>query len=131
MKTAFSTLCALAGTISPLPIYAQVQSCSTKPFRGATSLQGAVAHMQVTNSGHSCAILNYGVPSGREHPAHAGSITVNPAHGQASFVAPRAAYTPAPGYVGPDAFEYEALARDVNSQQVRLKVRVEVVVKAP
>lgn len=131
MRPAFKTLCALAGACFYLSTSAEGRSCSTEPFRGATSPQGAVAHMRVTNSGQSCAIVNYGVPAGREHPAHAGSITVNPAHGQALFVAPQAAYTPAPGYVGPDAFEYEALAKDRNSQEVRLKVRVEVVVNAP
>jgi hypothetical protein len=53
------------------------------------------------------------------------------AHGKAEFVAPDARYTPEPGYVGADEFEYEAYARGNSGQRVRLKVLVKVQVRAP
>ena len=47
----------------------------------------------------------------------------------AEFVAPQARYTPEPGYVGEDTFEFEAFARGRNDQPMRLKVRVVVQVR--
>jgi hypothetical protein len=41
-------------------------------------------------------------------------------------VAPSVIYTPEPGHVGADEFEYEAFARSASDRQVRLKVRVKV-----
>ena len=86
--------------------------------------------MQVT-AGSSCGIVNYGVPAERTHPAESGKITRQPAHGKAEFVAPRVIYIPSGGYVGPDEFEYEALAPGLSDKRVRLKVRVKVDVTAP
>ena len=51
-------------------------------------------------------------------------------HGKAEFAAPRVTYTPKPGYVGADEFEYEAFARSAGDRQIRLKVRVKVDVTA-
>ncbi len=110
---------------------AQQPECRVSSFQGATLPQGAVARMRVVNKGPSCAIANYGVPEERSNPADSGSITKPPAHGTAEFVAPNAEYTPAPGYVGEDEFEYEAFARSRTNQQVRLRVQVKVLVVAP
>ena len=81
--------------------------------------------MQVAG-GSSCSIVNYGSPAERTHPAESGKVTQQPMHGKAEFVAPRVTYTPKPGYVGADEFEYEAFARSASDRQVRLKVRVRV-----
>ena len=85
--------------------------------------------MQVT-AGSSCSIVSYGAPAERNHPADSGKVTRPPAHGKAEFVAPQVIYTPSPGYVGADEFEYEAVARGISDKQVRLKVRVKVEVTA-
>lgn len=87
--------------------------------------------MHVVNTGTPCVIINHGLPAERSNPADSGNITKQAAHGKAEFVAPSAKYTPAQGYVGEDEFEYEAVARGRTSQQVRLKVRVKVLVVAP
>lgn len=93
--------------------------------------QGTVARMHVVNTGGSCAIANYGVPGEDRNPAESGNITKSPAHGKAEFVAPHAKYTPLPGFVGEDEFEYEAFARSRKNQQLRLKVHVKVFIAAP
>jgi len=106
------------------------RTCSVEPFDGATQPQGAVAHMHVVNTGAACSIENFGGAREHRNPAEAGSITVKPAHGTAEFVAPRARYTPAPGFVGEDEFAYEANAKGTRDQQVLLRVRVKVQVTA-
>lgn len=109
------------------PAYGQQQAgCQVDPFRGATLPQGAVAQMTVVNTGTRCAIENFGA-SGRTNPADSGSITTPPTHGSAEFVAPRAEYTPTAVFVGADEFAYAAFAKGDMNQQVRLKVRVNVV----
>ena len=80
----------------------------------------------VFGAGTACSIKNYGVPFFRLGAATSGSITTKPSHGSAEFIAPEAMYKPEPGYFGNDEFEYEALARGIFGQPVRLKVRVKV-----
>lgn len=106
------------------------ETCRVEPFRGATSAQGAVAQMTVTNTGETCSITNYGA-SGRQNPAFSGSITSVPAHGTASFTPPQATYTPEPGFAGDDAFAYAAQANGNSGQPLTLRVRVKVKVVAP
>lgn len=110
---------------------AEPQGCRIEPFRGATSAQGAVAKIHVVNDGRPCAIANYGLPGERRHPAESGTITRQAEHGKAEFVAPHARYVPQSGFAGVDAFAYEARARGLNDQPVRLKVQVRVFVVAP
>ena len=107
------------------------KTCRVEPFQGATLPQGTVAEMTVTNTGSSCSITNYGVPTDRRNPAYSGSITSAPAHGAASFTSPQATYTPEPGFAGDDEFTYEAIAKGNIDQQLRLRVRVKVKVVAP
>jgi hypothetical protein len=124
-------LCALM-VLTPTGLaLAQQPRCRVEPFQGATLPQGTVARLHVVNTGSPCAIVNYGVPAERSNPADSGAITKQPAHGKAEFAAPQATYTPEPGFVGQDEFAYEALARGKSAQQVRLKVRVKVLVVAP
>ena len=111
--------------------WAREPPCRVEPFQGATSAQGATTRMQVVNTGAACSVANYGLPAQRVNPASSGAITAPPAHGTATFAAPLVRYTPAPGYVGDDAFAYEAYAKGAAGQQLRLKVRVEVRVAAP
>jgi len=105
-------------------------ACQVAPFQGATLPGGAVATMQV-QAGSTCTIVSYGVPGEHGNPAESGKVTHPPAHGKAMFVAPEVRYTPSPGYVGSDEFEYEAFARSASNRQVRLKVLVKVHVTAP
>ncbi|MBC8119629.1 MAG: Ig-like domain-containing protein [Burkholderiaceae bacterium] len=94
-----------------VPALAQNSKCRVEPFQGATLPSGAVVQMRVVNTGAACAIVNYGVPAEKLNPADSGSITTQAAHGKAEFVAPAAKYTPERGFVGEDAFEYDAFAR--------------------
>ncbi len=108
----------------------QNASCRVDPFQGAAAPQGAVTRMQIVNAGGSCFVAAYGAAAGRLILAQRGGITKQPAHGKAEFVAPRARYTPKPGYVGRDEFEVTAFALGPKGEQ-RLKVRVMVSVVAP
>jgi hypothetical protein len=120
--------------IAYLAIAAHAQTkrpCRVEPFQGATLPQGAVAQMTVVNTGASCSITNYGVPTDRGNPAYSGTIASAPAHGAASFASPQATYTPEPGFAGDDDFAYEAIAKGNIGQQLRLRVRVKVKVVAP
>ena len=87
--------------------------------------------MQVVNSGAACSVSNYGVPAEQANPAYSGSVTAQPSHGSATFVAPQIRYTPVAGYAGDDEFSYEAFAKGAAGQSLRLRVRVEVRVLAP
>ena len=123
--------CTLLMLVAAGSAQGQPQRCHVEPFQGATLPQGAVAHMRVVNTGDLCALVNYGLPSEHANPADSGSITKQPTHGKAEFVAPNAKYAPDVGYVGEDEFEFEAFARGRVNQQVRLKVQVKVIVTAP
>ncbi|MBS0447756.1 MAG: hypothetical protein JSR59_17590 [Proteobacteria bacterium] len=116
--------------IAAVPSHA-VSGCHVPPFHGAVSSAGAVATMNVVNTGRACRIDNYGVPATRGNPAEAGQVTTAPEHGTAAFDAPAVRYTPAPGYVGDDAFDYIANAKGNLDQRVTLKVHVDVHVTAP
>ena len=109
---------------------AQPASCVMSTTRGAASPQGATATMQVINDGRPCGLTNYGIPAERRNPATAGVITQPPKHGKAEFVGAEAQYTPAPGYVGDDAFSYEAHAVDGAGRRLVLRVHVKVTVRA-
>lgn len=132
-RTVFAALFGLVLVVTGMSGAARAQSsdCRVEPFSGATMPQGADATMRLVNTGKTCTIINFGVGADRSHPAQSGNITKPPAHGKAEFKPPRAAYTPEPGYVGDDAFEYEAFARGQTNQPVRLLVRVKVTVTAP
>lgn len=112
------------------PAFGKDRSCQVDRFQGATLPQGAVTQMTVVNNGASCDIPIYGA-SGRTNPADSGSITTAPTHGSAEFDAPRAKYTPQPGFVGDDEFAFLAFARGEMNQQQHLKVKVKVKVVAP
>jgi hypothetical protein len=124
-------LCTLVFAVPLGSVAAKPPECQIEPFRGATLPQGTVAHMRVANTGKPCVITNHGVPAERSNPADSGTITKQPAHGKAEFVAPQAKYTPERGYAGEDEFAYEAFARGKGEQRVRLKVQVKVAVAAP
>jgi hypothetical protein len=85
----------------------------------------------MVNRGQTCQFLNYGVPEEKANPAQSGRIIKSPLQGQAVFKAPAALYTPNPGFVGTDAFEYEASALGRSGSPIRLTVRVTVEVAAP
>ncbi|VTU45121.1 hypothetical protein SRS16P2_00012 (plasmid) [Variovorax sp. SRS16] len=118
----------VAAAASP-PAFAQ-KTCRIDSLRGATLPQGTSTKMHVVNDGSACVMANYGEAADKTGPADSGSITRQPTHGKAEFVPPEARYTPEPGYVGDDEFEYEAFAR-ARTQQDRLKLHVNVVVTAP
>lgn len=103
-------------------------ACRVPVFRGAASPQGGEAQMQVVNNGQACGIRNFGQYPDANTLAHEGRITVPPQNGSAKFVAPRAVYTPAAGFVGTDHFEYQANAMGPRNVPILLKVRVTVTV---
>ena len=105
-------------------------TCSVPAFRGATTPQGADAEMHIINTGQPCTIINYGMFAEKRNPAYAGAITKAPTAGDAAFKPPRAVYTPKPGYVGDDYFEYEANAKGPSENVLLFRVRVKVSVKA-
>ena len=119
-----AALCGPAGANPEVPV------CKVPAFRGAALPQGGDAEMQVVNNGRACGIRNFGHFPDTASLAHAGRITAPPKNGVARFEPPRALYTPAPGYVGEDYFEYEANAKGVQDQPVFLRVRVRVIVHA-
>ena len=125
----------LAGVLSSLlvaaPAFAENANCRFDSFRGAATAIGAETTMHVRNTGEPCAIRNFGLPAEHSHPATSGRITREPAHGKADFVAPDATYVPTPGYVGEDAFAYEARAVGASDRPLFLSVRVKVLVSAP
>ena len=109
--------------------FAQEPMCNVPVFRGATQPQGGEAEMHVLNQGRSCGIRNFGHYPDPATLAYAGSITVSPKNGVARFEPPRALYTPNPGFVGEDQFEYQAIARGPRDNPVTLKVKVRVLVR--
>ena len=110
---------------------AEDSTCKVPVFRGAAQPQGGEAEMHVVNNGRSCGIRNFGNYPDTESLAYSGSITLPPKNGAAKFEPPRALYTPAPGFVGEDYFEYQANAKGPHGNPVFLKVRVKVSVTAP
>jgi hypothetical protein len=121
----------LACTVATDRARAQDPACRIEPFRGAASAQGADARAVMVNAGQACRFASFGVPEERRNPADAGRIVKAPAHGTAVFAAPAAVYTPGPGFVGTDAFTYEATALDRSGRPLRLLVRVSIEVRAP
>jgi Bacterial Ig domain len=124
-----AALASLALWIAAAPTIAQPLKCEISPIRGASSPQGAVATMRVINDGRSCGLTNYGLPAERQNPATDGVITQPPTHGKAEFVGPRVQYTPKAGYVGEDAFAYEARTADATGRPIVLKVHLKVKVR--
>ena len=52
------------------------------------------------------------------------AIVTNPAHGTLTGTAPNVAYTPAPGYVGPDSFTFDATETGVVSNPATVSITV-------
>ena len=126
-----ATALAMAGLFNASTGHTAEPDCFVEPFTGAALPQGATARMRVVSNGKPCRIINFGVSAERRNPADAGTITQAPTRGKAEFVAPRAVYTPEPGFVGDDEFAFEAHAKGHVDQQIRLRVRVLVSVVAP
>jgi hypothetical protein len=110
---------------------AQESTCIVPVFRGAAQPQGAEAEMRVVNNGRACGIRTFGNYPDTASLAHSGSIVAPPKNGKAKFEPPRALYTPAPGFVGDDYFEFQANANGPQGNPVYLRVRVKVSVAAP
>jgi hypothetical protein len=102
--------------------------CAVQPYRGATTPQGALAIVTMSNRGQACRLPVFGNPAERSGPATAGRILVAPRSGTAAFDPPAATYTPAAGFEGTDEFEFEADAVDRMNRPLRLYVRVRVTV---
>ena len=132
---AFLIAVALGGqTATPPPAAAGrggLLRCYISQFRGAATPQGADATMIAVSDGQGgCGMMNYGLADARQNPATAIKLTLVPAHGRAIPSAPRVIYNPQQGYVGPDAFAYEATAVNGAGEVITLRVRVAVDVRA-
>jgi TonB family protein len=110
----------------PRPLF----RCEIASFAGAMSPGGATAHMIVVSDGLGCSLVLWGVPADRRNAATAGEITAAPEHGTASFLGASARYIADRGYVGPDAFDVRATARDADNIERTIVVRVEVDVRS-
>ena len=115
----------LAGSVA----IAQPATCEISQIRGAASPEGATATMRVVNDGRPCGLTLYGIPEQRRNPATDGVFTQAPKHGIAKFAGARVQYTPDPGYVGDDAFTYEARSADATGRSILLKVQFKVTVR--
>ncbi len=129
-RRALLTLAGMALTVCA-SAQSPTSACSVEPYRGATTPQGALAVVKMTNRGQVCEMPNYGYPAEGGNPATSGRILVPPKHGRARFDAPVVAYLPDSGFVGSDEFEYEAMTTDRTHRPLRLYVRVQVTVSAP
>ena len=132
MRIAFQfAALALAGVaLFPSLAVAQDRACYVPVFRGAALPQGGDAEMHMTNNGRACGIRNFGHYPDNTSLAFSGSITTPPKNGIAKFDSPRALYTPNPGFIGEDYFEYQANAKGPQDNPVLLRVRVKVTVTA-
>jgi hypothetical protein len=106
--------------------------CRVPDFRRATATNAFTdAQMFVMNVGRDCGITIYGKGATRENPAQALTTLKEPSNGALKLLPPRISYTPTPGFVGDDMFEFEALAQNSDNQPFRMLVRVRVSVSAP
>jgi hypothetical protein len=122
----------MAMVIVPIHVHAAPPlPCRIGEIRGATSAQGAVANVTMTNTGATCRIPNYGIPALRANPADTGRITKPPRNGTAAFDPPDATYVPNRGFAGEDEFEYEASAKGADERVVQLRVTVKLTVTRP
>ena len=97
---------ALLGASTALAQDASRSSCEVPWFRGAGSAGGAVVDVKVVNNGRPCLITIYIDPYTRLETTEIRAQEA-PQHGTLEFPAPNvAAYTPNPGYTGPDRYAF-------------------------
>jgi len=109
----------------------QADLCVVSLGRGATGVGGAIGTMIVRNAGRSCRIVNFSVPEQRVATSRL-EIARSPAKGRLVVIDPNVvAYTPNPGYTGPDEFEYGGSGPGREGRPVPFSVRIQVRVVAP
>jgi Bacterial Ig domain len=109
----------------------QADLCVVSIGRGATGVGGVTGTMTVRNAGRSCRIVNFSVPEQRVATTRL-EIARPPAQGRLAVINPNVvAYTPNPGYTGPDEFEYEGSGPGREGRPVPFSVRIQVRVVGP
>jgi hypothetical protein len=128
-----ATALLVAGGLLPAPSAQESQAdlCTVAIGRGATGPGGATGTMTVRNAGRSCRIVNFSVPEQRVATTRL-EIARPPAQGRLAVINPNVvAYTPNPGYTGPDEFEYEGSGPGREGRPVPFSVRIQVRVVGP
>ncbi len=69
MNIGFSLIAALAFAAGAVQAQQTERACDVQPYRGASSLKGAVAKVSMVNRGKACRLENNGVPDERANPA--------------------------------------------------------------
>jgi hypothetical protein len=109
----------------------QADLCAVSIGRGATGLGGAAGTMTVRNLGRACRVVNFSVPEDQT-PAARLEVTKGPSHGQVDVIQPNiVAYTPSPGYAGPDEFHYTGSGPGRQGRTLPFSVRIQVRVVGP
>ena len=117
-----------------LPAVAQESSkvaCRPPRVRGATAPGGATIEVTVRNTGQPCRIAIMSDVEGELATTEIKAIE-EPSHGKLEFLTPSvSAYTPNPGYVGPDAYAFVGRGPTRNRHTVDVRLNVKVTVVAP
>ncbi len=104
----------------------QADLCVVSIGRGATGAGGASGTMTVRNAGRHCRIVNFTVPEQRVATSRL-EIARPPAQGRLVVIEPNVvAYTPNPGYTGPDEFEYGGSGPGRDGRPLSFNVRIQV-----
>lgn len=109
----------------------QAELCAVSIGRGGTGMGGATGTMIVRNVGRACRVVNFSVPEDQT-PAARLEVTKGPSHGQVDVIQPNiVAYTPSPGYAGPDEFHYTGSGPGRQGGTLPFSVRIQVRVVGP
>jgi hypothetical protein len=109
----------------------QADRCAVSIGRGATGLGGAAGTMTVRNVGRPCRIVNFTVPEQRVATSRL-EVVRAPAQGRLEVIQPNVvAYTPNPGYTGPDEFHYGGSGPGREGRTLSFGVRIQVRVVGP
>jgi hypothetical protein len=109
----------------------QAGVCTVALGRGATTPGGAAGTMTVRNVGEPCRIANFSVPESRVATSRL-EVVKAPAQGRLDIVQPNlVAYTPRPGFTGPDEFAYGGSGPGRDGKILPFSVRVSVRVVGP
>jgi Big-like domain-containing protein len=119
------------GASTALPQGSSAPSCEPPHMRGATSPGGAAVSVTVRNTGRPCRIrIMSDVDAGLATTEI--KAVEEPRHGSLEFPSSSvAAYTPRPGYIGPDSFVFVGRGPTSRGRTVDVRLNVKVTVVAP
>jgi len=129
---AAAALVTAAAVASPVAAQdSQADVCAVSIGRGATTPGGATGTMTVRNVGRACRVGNFTVPEDRTPTARL-EVVKGPSQGRLDVIEPNVvAYTPNPGYTGPDEFDYGGSGPGREGRILPFSVRIQVRVVGP